>query len=74
MHATMLHICEALSCRAQGLSKIQAAIDSGDLSQQLLAMTVLRLTPVTPFRFGVLVSYEARHAMTLCGSRQLTSH
>jgi len=53
---TVFHVCEALFNAVQGLSKIEAAIDSGDLSQQLLAMTVLRLTPVTPFRSGALAA------------------
>ena len=59
---------------AQALSKVQAAIDSGDLNQQLLAMTVLRLTPVTPFRYSILAAWTPGHAVMLCALRQPGSH
>ena len=31
-------------------ARVQAAVDSGSFQQQLIAVTLLRLTPVVPFR------------------------
>lgn len=32
-------------------AKVQSAVESGSFQQQVVAVTLLRLTPVVPFRF-----------------------